>query len=78
MTNAHGLFKGQNERGSGVRQKKTFGECLSAAWKAAKSYIGQCISIVWMWGAPSVKVQQSASYVAGVAAEYARGGYLAD
>lgn len=45
MRNAHKLFKTQGERGSGVRQKKTFGECLRAAWQAAKSYLGRVFTI---------------------------------
>lgn len=73
MRNAHKLFKTQSERGSGVQQKQTFGQCLRAAWRAAKSRIGRIFTISWMWGLPSVCVQESESTTAAIAAEYAAG-----
>jgi hypothetical protein len=74
MHNAHRLFKGQSERGSGVRgDKKSFAECLHQAWIAAKKHIGESIALLWMWGAPCVKVQPTAGYDAAVAADYAAG-----
>lgn len=78
MRNAHKLFKTQSERGSGVREKKTFGDCLRAAWRAAKSYIGRVFTISWGWGLPSVCVQESAETTAAIAAEYTRGRYMGD
>jgi hypothetical protein len=65
MHNAHQLFKTQ--RGTA----QAFADCLREAWRAAKRYIGRSIEIIWMWGFPTVKVQESAEYAAGCSAYYA-------
>lgn len=72
MHNAHRLFKTQKGK------LKSFGDCLRAAWKAAKSYIGRSITMVWMWGDPTVRVQQSVETSAAIAADYRQGRYMGD
>lgn len=67
MTNAHKLFKSQRTA------DRTFADCLREAWKAAKQYVGRSIRMIWMWGNPSVIVQETAEYAAGVAAYYNAG-----